>query len=88
MSPTLYSANPRPGNYCIAPPHILDCDGTYKEPRYGWTDASAICDRTVAAFPTGLRQDPEIDLPIKDFQPKSEDDKRLQGYWKCSSSSQ
>jgi hypothetical protein len=48
---------------------------------YGDEDVSG---RTVAAFPTGLRQDPTIDLPIQDFQPKSEDDKRLQGYCKLS----
>jgi hypothetical protein len=47
-------------------------------PSWGYADVAAILDRTAAAFPTGLRQDPAVDIPVKNFQPRSELDRELQ----------
>jgi hypothetical protein len=57
---------------------LLNCDGTYTEARYGILDIASTTDYTSAAFPVGLRQDPAIDLPVKDFQAKTEYDQTLQ----------
>lgn len=63
----------------MATPHNVDVENPREERNYGFADCAAILDVTSAAFPTGLRQDPAIDVPIEDFKPKSDEDKRLQG---------
>lgn len=68
----------RPVNVCVATSHAVEVAEPAETPNYGFADCAAILDITSAAFPTGLRQDPTIDLPVKDFKPKSDDDKRLQ----------
>lgn len=65
-------------NVCVATPHAVDTQGPHPERDYGFADCAAILDVTAAAFPTGLRQDPVIDVPAKDFKPKSDEDERLQ----------
>ena len=68
----------RPVNVCVATPHTADTPTSPQRRNYGFADCAAILDITSAAFPTGLRQDPAIDLPAKDFKPKSDEDRRLQ----------
>jgi len=68
----------RPVNVCVATPHAVDTVSSPQWRNYGFADCAAILDVTSAAFPTGLRQDPTIDLPVEDFKPKSNKDKRLQ----------
>lgn len=68
----------RPVNVCVATPHAVDTPSSAQWRNYGFADCAAILDVTSAAFPTGLRQDPAVDLPVKDFKPKSDEDKRLQ----------
>jgi len=70
--------NRRPINHCLAPPHLLNCDGTYTEARYGILDIASTTDYTSAAFPVGLRQDPEIDVPVQGFEAKTDHDQMLQ----------
>lgn len=65
-------------NVCVATPHAVDTPTSPQWRNYGFADCAAILDVTSAAFPTGLRQDPGIDVPVKDFEPKSDEDKRLQ----------
>jgi hypothetical protein len=69
----------RPVDIGVAAPHHVNVDAPPEDRNYGFADCAAILDVTSAAFPTGLRQDPAIDVPIEDFEPKSDEDKRLQG---------
>lgn len=65
-------------NLCVAAPHSIGIKEESPAPAYGFADCAAILDLTCAAFPTGLRQDPEIDTPIADFKPRGALDKELQ----------
>jgi hypothetical protein len=71
-------------NVCVATPHAVDTPTSPQWRNYGFADCAAILDITSAAFPTGLRQDPAIDVPVEDFKPKSDEDKRLQNLCKSS----
>jgi hypothetical protein len=74
----------RPVNVCVATPHAVDTVTSPQWRNYGFADYAAILDISSAAFPTGLRQDPAIDVPVEDFKPKSDEDKRLQDLCKSS----
>lgn len=63
---------------CVASPHFIDTGSGGDEPGWGYADCSAILDITSAAFPTGLRQDPDIDVIDTDFKPRSAEDKKQQ----------
>jgi hypothetical protein len=65
-------------NLCVAAPHSIGIKERPPAPAYGFADCAALLDLTCAAFPTGLRQDPEIDTPNKDFKPRSDLDEELQ----------
>jgi hypothetical protein len=67
----------RPINVCVGIHHETGTETLYKAPSRNYCDAAVSLDITSAAFPTGLYQDPAIDLP-RQISPKSEEDKRLQ----------
>lgn len=58
----------RPVNVCVATPHTVHVVPSIAGPSYGFAGCAAMLDVTSAAFPTGLRQDPLIDLPVKELQ--------------------
>jgi hypothetical protein len=68
----------RPVNVCVASPHFIDTGATGEEPGWGYADCAAILDVTCASFPTGLRQDPNIDVLDKNFVPRSDEDNKQQ----------
>ena len=70
----------RPVNVCVATPHTVDVDPAVSGASYAFADCAAILDITSAAFPTGLKQDPAVDLVDKDFKPRSDEDKRLHDF--------
>jgi hypothetical protein len=74
----------RPVNVCVATPHAVDTVTSPQWRNYGFADCAAILDISSAAFPTGLRQDPAIDVLLEDFKAKSDEDKRLQDLCKSS----
>jgi len=44
---------------------------------YYYASLEPLLDLSSGAFPSGLCQDPEIDLPAKDFEPRSELDGKI-----------
>jgi hypothetical protein len=71
-------------NVCVPTPHAVDVTAPAEHSNYGFADCAATLDVTAAAFSTGLRQGPKIDLAVKDFKPKPDEDKMIQGLCKSS----
>jgi amidase len=64
---------------CVAWPHRIDIGKDvpfYEEPACSFGEP--LMDLASGTFPTGLIQDPDIDLPVKDFVPRSNIDGPLQ----------
>jgi hypothetical protein len=70
----------RPTQPSVAAPHqVIEKPGFYD---YAWLEP--LLDISSGTFPSGLYQDPMIDLPAKDFKPRSELDTKIQAQCKGS----
>ena len=59
-------------------PHRVDIGREVPRGEHHFSSGQPLFDLSSGSFPTGLLQDPEIDLPAVDFKPKSELDARIQ----------
>jgi amidase len=59
-------------------PHRVDIGREVPRGEHHFSSGQPLFDLSSGSFPTGLLQDPEIDLPATDFKPKSELDARIQ----------
>lgn len=55
-------------------PHRVDVDKDIPIYEHGYCAEQPLLDLASGTFPTGLFQDPEIDLPKQNFNPRSESD--------------
>lgn len=55
-------------------PHRVDVDKEIPIYEHGYCFEQPLLDIASGTFPTGLNQDPAIDLPPIDFKPRSEQD--------------
>jgi amidase len=58
----------------VAWPHRIDVGRETPWYDHGYCFGEPLLDLASGTFPTGLFQDPEIDLPASDFIPRSESD--------------
>jgi amidase len=59
-------------------PHRVDIGREVTQGEHHFSSGQPLFNLSSGSFPTGLLQDPEIDLPATDFKPKSELDARIQ----------
>jgi amidase len=65
-------------------PHRVDVGREVPRGEHHFSSGQPLFDLSSGSFPTGLLQDPEVDLPATDFKPKSELDARIKGRCECS----
>jgi hypothetical protein len=65
-------------------PHRVDIGRELPRGEHHFSSGQPLFDLSSGSFPTGLLQDPGIDLPATDFKPRSELDARINGRCECS----